>query len=237
MLCAMVIFCLSCNSPGAGAKGADDQGDRRDTRVTHEACAIESGGAERLDANGDRRADITIVREAGRELCRAADINFDGIVDAWSFKDATGRVRRREYDFDRDGKIDEIDLYQLGVLQQRQRATNTAGLLDTWEFYIDGRLTRTERDSDGDQVVDQWWEYPQPGCPLMHADANRDGKPDPGATIDYCKETGYVPPERQTYRQAESPDFNRSEALPTETENKEGEAEPPPPPADKGKKP
>ena len=55
---------------------------------------------------------------------------------------------------------------------------------------------RTERDSNGDGVIDQWWEYPKPGCPLIHADMNNDGRPDPGATIDYCKETGYVPPDR-----------------------------------------
>ena len=68
-------------------------------------------------------------------------------------------------------------------------------------------------------MIDQWWEYPKPGCPLIHADVNNDGRPDPGATINYCKETGYVPPERADKAVA-SPTFETKTSLPTETENK-----------------
>jgi hypothetical protein len=238
-----VLFCLGCNPSGAGAKSAEDDKPRRDTGVEHEPCDIASPAAERLDANADGRADLTIVRQGGREVCRAADINLDGVIDTWSYSDPSGQLRRREHDFDRDGKIDEIAIYKSGVVQEKLRATNIPGRLDTWEFYSAGKLTRTERDSDGDQIIDQWWEYTRPGCPMMHSDANRDGKPDVGATIDYCKETGYVPPERQTYRQTESPDFKRTEALPTETDvkevDKEGEGTKPEekPAGGEGKKP
>jgi hypothetical protein len=48
---------------------------------------------------------------------------------------------------------------------------------------------------------------------------NNDGRPDPGATIDYCKETGYVPPDRGDKAPA-SPTFETKSSLPTETENK-----------------
>jgi hypothetical protein len=83
-------------------------------------------------------------------------------------------------------------------------------------------------------VVDQWWEYPTPGCPLIHSDVNGDGRPDPGSTIDYCKETGYVPPERTGARHPTSPSFERPGTLPTELENREqGEGEQGPPPAEK----
>jgi hypothetical protein len=60
---------------------------------------------------------------------------------------------------------------------------------------------------------------------MIHADANQDGKPDPGTTIDYCKETGYVPPERQYYRQAEGPNFREQLGTPTEVDNKEDDAQ------------
>jgi hypothetical protein len=192
----LVSFCLGCNKAGPGAEGADSSGARRSTEIVHEECDLASSSAERLDANGDGRADITIVRENGREIC------------------------------------DEIALYSGGVVIEKHRSTSGLGQLDTWEFYKNGTLARTERDSDGDERVDQWWEYGDNGCPMMHSDANRDGKPDVGTTIDYCKETGYVPPERQDYRQATSPDFQRTEALPTETEVQEGE-----PPSDATKKP
>ncbi len=235
----VLIFYSGCNRPSAAASTAQGgSAVQRRTQVLHEECAITASSAERLDANGDGRADITIVRErGGREQCRAADINFDGVVDTWSYNGPDGQLRRREFDFDRDGQIDEIAIYKFGVVRQKQRATTSVGRLDTWEYYNDGVLTRAERDSDGDDLVDQWWEYAQSGCPLMHSDANRDGKPDPGTTIDYCKDTGYVPPERQNYRQVESPDFRRSDAVPTETEVKEvdgaDEAKPKPPAKEK----
>jgi hypothetical protein len=231
----LLVFYCGCNPPGP-AKAADGATAQRKTQILHEECKIADPAAERLDANGDGRADITIVRQGGREVCRAADINFDGVVDTWSYRDPTGKLRRREHDFDRDGQIDEISIYQAGVVREKQRATTNAGRLDTWEFYQNGALVRTERDSDGDDAVDQWWEYTQAGCPLMHSDANHDGKPDAGTTIDYCKETGYVPPERQSYRQTESPDFKRSDAVPTETDVTEVETAPPPPPVKEPKK-
>jgi hypothetical protein len=179
---------------------------------------------EHLDANGDGRADVTIVKEGGREVCRAVDLNLDGRVDVWAYMDDRGQLRRREYDFDRDGAIDQIVTYQGGVPTASQRATLLANRLDTWDYYQNGMLARTERDSDSDARVDQWWEYPKPGCPLIHSDANQDGKPDPGTTIDYCKETGYVPPERQYYRQAEGPNFRDQLGTPTEVENREVDA-------------
>jgi hypothetical protein len=180
---------------------------------------LKSETAEKIDANGDGKPDITIVREGNRELCRAVDLNFDGTIDAYSYFDAAGQLRRRENDYDKDGQIDEITAFNGGQITEKEQSTSLAQHLDTWDFYKAGVLVRTERDSNGDGVIDQWWEYPKPGCPLIHADVNNDGRPDPGATIDYCKETGYVPPERADKAPA-SPTFDSKTSLPTETENK-----------------
>lgn len=216
-----IVLQAGCNaSAGTSVKGPDGV-TKRDTAVEHEDCAIESASAEKLDANNDKRPDIFIVRDGSREVCRAVDLNFDGIIDAYSYNDASGQLRRRENDYDRDGKIDEITVYKAGVIAQKDQATSVASRLDTWDFYQNGVLTRSERDANGDGVIDQWWEYPEPSCPMIHADVNNDGRPDPGATVDYCKETGYVPPERSGPKGPSSPDFQRQEALPTELENKE----------------
>lgn len=224
----VVLFQAGCNASAGTSVNAPEGGvTKRDTAVQHEDCPIESASAEKIDANGDKRPDIYIVRDGARELCRAVDLNFDGLIDSYSYYDASGQLRRRESDYDRDGKIDEITVYKAGVIAQKDQATSVANRLDTWDFYQNGVLVRSERDSNGDGIVDQWWEYPNPSCPMIHADVNNDGRPDPGATVDYCKETGYVPPERSAPREATSPDFQRQEALPTELENKEaGEAEP-----------
>lgn len=209
-----------CSRDAGSAKGAEAVVQERDTEVTHEECDVASGGAEHLDANGDGRADVSLVREGARETCRAVDLNFDGLIDVWSYFDPQGRVRRRESDYDRDGRVDEISIFKDGVRVENRRATTLSHRLDTWEYFQGGKLVRTERDSDGDRVVDQWWEYPKPGCPVIHADVNRDGHPEPTASVDYCKDTGYVPPERQDYRTPESPSFEQTGVLPTEVDSK-----------------
>ena len=44
------------------------------------------------------------------------------------------------------------------------------------------------------------------GCPVIHVDADKDGRPDPGGSIDYCKETGFTPPtEEKEFADKEAP--------------------------------
>lgn len=222
---AWLLCAVACGSAGTSGGAATGGITKRDTAIRHEACDI-AGAQEKIDANSDRRPDIYIVREGSREACRAIDLNFDGVIDSYAYTDESGRLRRREYDYDRDGQIDEIATYANGVITEKDQATSMSRRLDTWDFYQNGVLARSERDSNGDGVIDQWWEYTKPGCPMIHADVNNDGKPDPGATVDYCKETGYVPPERQGPGAPQSPDFNKGLSTPTELENK---------PADEGK--
>jgi hypothetical protein len=214
-------FQLGCNGAASAGPNAPGSGiTRRDTTVTHEPCDIKSSGTEKIDANNDGKPDIFIVHEGGREVCRAVDLNFDGVIDSYSYFDASGQLRRRENDYDKDGQIDEITTFKAGQIAEKDQSTALAKHLDTWDFYQAGVLVRSERDSNGDGIIDQWWEYPKPGCPLIHADVNNDGRPDPGATIDYCKETGYVPPERASDKAPASPTFETKGSLPTELENK-----------------
>ena len=221
-LAASAMLQFGCNgAAGAGANSANSAV-TRETKVAHEKCDLSSETVERIDANGDGKPDITIVREGGRELCRAVDLNFDGVIDAYSYFDGSGQLRRRENDYDKDGQIDEITSFKAGQIAEKDQSTALPQRLDTWDFYQAGVLVRSERDSNGDGMIDQWWEYPKPGCPLIHSDMNNDGRPDPGATIDYCKETGYVPPERADKAPA-SPTFETKSSLPTEMENKPGD--------------
>jgi hypothetical protein len=221
---AGLLLAVGCGgSQGAAASAQGGGVTRRDTAITHEDCDTASA-AEKIDANNDGRPDIFIVRSGSTESCRAVDLNFDGVIDAYAYNDSSGRLRRREYDYDRDGQIDEIAIFQAGVLTEKDDATSMARKLDTWAFYQNGALARSERDSNGDGIIDQWWEYNASGCPMIHSDVNNDGKPDPGATVDYCKETGYVPPERQGPAAAQSPDFNKASSTPTEVENQPADA-------------
>ena len=223
---------LGCTgTSGQEAKSAEGGAVQRDNRVVHEECDIAASDAEKLDANGDGRADVTIVKRGGREACRAVDLNFDGKIDSWIYLDDRQVLRRREFAYGRDNRIVEIRLYKGGTLTEMHRATTMAGKLDTWHFYRAGKLARTERDADGDGTIDQWWEYPQPDkpkCPVIHSDVDGDGRPDPQASVDVCKDTDYVPPDRSEEYKYKSPDFSRPGSLPTESEepaDDAGEAE------------
>ena len=119
----LLVFSLlvSVFQPGCSGRGArSGEGGvvvEKDTEIVHEECDVASDKSERLDANGDGKADVTIVKIGNRELCRALDLNFDGVADTWIYLADNGLdVRRRERDYDRDGRIDEIALFEKGTL-------------------------------------------------------------------------------------------------------------------------
>lgn len=185
-----LMACGALSGSGRKAKGPP-RIEPRDTHLVHEDCPVAGAGGSAEDINGDGRPDRRTLSVGARPRCRTLDFNFDGVVDAWVYLDAAGRLRRRENDFDRDGNVDEVSLYAAGVLTEQQRATSRALQLDTWHYYRAGTLARTERDSNGDDYIDQWWEYPDQrsaDCPLIHSDVDGDGRPDPGATVDVCRD-------------------------------------------------
>ncbi len=217
----LVLGCSASGGLGVGGKGIVTA---RSRTIDHEPCDLESKSAEKVDANGDGHPDLSVVMNGAKELCRAADLDFDGRIDMWSYHDDAGKLRRRELDYDRDGNVDEIQLYKAGEIAEKHRASTPAKRLDTWEFYTAGRLVRAERDSDADGRVDQWWDYKTPDCPVIRADTDGNGEPDPKTEVDYCSESGYKPPE-QAVPTAAPMLQKETEALPTETSSTE-KAEP-----------
>lgn len=190
---AVLLSCLLSCLLGGCARGATpvaaDRLDlpRRAVAVVHEPCDVDAA-ARSTDVSGDGRPDFVVVTlPDGR--CEAYDLNFDGRVDLWAYFAADGAKRRTESDYDRDGRVDEVVVYERGQRVRALLATSLAGQIDTWQTSNDGRLARMERDADGDAVVDQWWEFPGGQglqCALVHMDIDKDGLPDPGATVDLC---------------------------------------------------
>jgi hypothetical protein len=161
--------------------------------IEHEACDTNSSSAQKVDTNGDGVPDIIRVQSDGREICRMVDLNHDAHPDSYIYFDGSGRVRRRESDFDRDGHIDEIAYYVNGVPVRKDRETNLDGRLDTWDFYENGKIHHRMRDSDADGKVDQWWTWPDPDkieCAVIASDHNGDGRPDLNDVIDVCNPSG-----------------------------------------------
>ena len=198
-------FCLAgglallaaCSAPDPSqTRPAAPTGDERDTEIKHEACDKDAPTARRVDVNGDGLPDIVHVMKGSREVCRVVDLNLDGAIDAFIYYDAEGRERRREADFDRDGRADEIARYQAGVIVLKERETNFDNKIDTWDYYEGGRLVRRERDSDGDAIIDQWWQFNDPTntrCAVVATDQNADGKPDPNSVVDLCGQSYGAP--------------------------------------------
>jgi hypothetical protein len=181
---------------GCSGENPKSAANERSREITHEACDVDSGSALKTDVNNDGRPDIIKVMSGGKEVCRAIDLNFDGVKDAFIYYDGAGKERRRESDFDRDGRPDEISVMEGGVVVRKELETNFDAKLDTWEEYQGGRLAKTERDSDGDGIIDEWWEFnrpDQPTCAVVVTDRNADGQPDPNTAVDMCGE-GYKAP-------------------------------------------
>lgn len=201
---ALVVTGAACVTPDNGNAHADSAVDnrQRDVSFHHDDCSP-GGDAKTVDVNNDGRPDIVHVMKDGREACRIVDLNFDGAVDVYIYYDEKGQERRREADFDRDGRPDQISILKDGQLVENQRETNFDDKIDTWDYYQNGVLLRRERDSDGDAIIDQWWQFydpARPKCAIVAVDHNADGKPDADQQVDLCNEgkvgigTGAPPP-------------------------------------------
>lgn len=191
---AQVMGCTTADDDKA--KTPANGPEKRDTTIVHEPCDGNASSAQKVDVNGDGKHDIIHVMSGAKEACRIVDLNMDGSVDAFIYYDDQGRERRRESDFDRDGRADEIAVFVGGQLELKMRETNFDNKIDTWDHYEGGRLVRRERDSDGDGIVDQWWNFNNPAkprCAVVASDRNADGKPDPESVVDLCGDSYGAP--------------------------------------------
>jgi hypothetical protein len=107
----------------------------------------------------------------------------------------------RAVDTDGDGKPDRVRVSFQGRDRCYGEDTNHNGKIDTWDVVDEsGRLTKRAHDSNDDGKVDQAWTFDptRKGCATVALDANGDGKPDPGSTVDICQQLtgtgGTVPP-------------------------------------------
>ncbi|MCC6644422.1 MAG: hypothetical protein IT374_02485 [Polyangiaceae bacterium] len=187
---ALLAACSKSVSVG-GAKSAGSEPDRP-LRVEPPACNVAKASSTE-DGNGDGRPDVFNVSSGS---CKAVDLNFDGKIDRYVYLDGGGVVRRIENDFDRDGRLDEVQHFRGGELFRKDREMNLDGKFDTWDYYEGGKVVRRERDTDADGKVDQWWTFPDAGnqaCPVVASDRDGDGLADVGSEVDICKPQGDEP--------------------------------------------
>jgi hypothetical protein len=102
----------------------------------------------------------------------------------FEYYDKTGQLRRREADYDDNGIVNSIEIYENGKLVRAELDTTNQGKIDTWDTFdpSTGKRTKRERDATGDGRVDQWWSYEGDKITIA-IDKNGDGKPDPESVV------------------------------------------------------
>lgn len=173
-----------CGGDGGGVANAKLPQGVRSQAIEHEACSEGGHRVEAVDVNNDGKPDIKRVYDGSREICRISDLNRDGKPDMFEYYDQTGQLRRREADYDDNGIVNAIEIYENGKLARVELDTTNQGRIDTWDFFdvATGKRTKRERDSTGDGRIDQWWTYEGDKVTIA-MDRNGDGQPDPDSTL------------------------------------------------------
>jgi hypothetical protein len=173
-----------CGGESSGGSKAATADGHRSTVIVHEPCAEGGHRVEPVDVNNDGKPDIRKMFDGSTEVCRVTDLNRDGHPDLFEYFDKAGQLRRREFDFDDNGVVNQIDTYQGGKLASRELDTTNQGRIDTWDTFepATGARVKRERDATGDGRIDQWWAYEGERVTIL-MDRNGDGLPDPDATI------------------------------------------------------
>ncbi|MBL9039244.1 MAG: hypothetical protein JNG84_12060 [Archangium sp.] len=162
-------FAVSACSSTKSAEKADTK-TGSDGQVLSDTIRQKQQGAEKVtefDLNGDKKPDVWTFTVAGtsadgKAIDRLArkdlDINWDGKVDIARSYDEKEALTVEKLDLDFDGRVDQVNYFEKGVVVRKERDLSSAGRPSLWLFYEKGKLVRKERDTNGDGKVD-YWEY------------------------------------------------------------------------------
>jgi hypothetical protein len=181
---AIVAITIGCGgNDSAVGKSKLPEGVRSQS-IEHEACNESGHRIEAVDVNNDGKPDIKRVFNGQREICRISDLNRDGKPDMFEYYDANGQLRRREADYDDNGIVNAIEIYENGKLVRAELDTTNQGKIDTWDTFdpATGKRIKRERDSTGHGRVDQWWTFDGDKVTIA-MDKNGDGKPEPESVV------------------------------------------------------
>ncbi|MFT3921540.1 MAG: hypothetical protein QM778_03295 [Myxococcales bacterium] len=182
----------------------------KDARTAGRSKPMVSGGEGDLSAlvkkceGGDARHEVSEYDTSGDDLpdvrkvflrvgdgtlarlvlvCRESDLNSDGAKDVIRYYTDEGRPLREEADRNFDGVMDEITIFQEGMIQRQEFDSQGDGKVDTKIFFDDGKPLRAERDLKARSTPEKWtpdrWEYFEEGRVVrMGTDVDGDGTVD-----------------------------------------------------------
>jgi hypothetical protein len=134
----------------------DEDGDGYRDKVSHHGAGSKIPYLIEIDTDHDRRFDRwEYYDRATGAMIKIGSSRHGWAPDIWIYPDSDGRPIKREYDEDKDNRVDRIELLQ------------------------DGRLVRTEIDADRDGRFDRWESWSPSGVMTYEElDTNGDGRPD-----------------------------------------------------------
>lgn len=150
--------------------------------VDDDRCNKTSKKVHQVDVNNDGRADLLTLtardKLGERLVCKQADLNFDGRIDAFLHYDDQGVLNREQYDMDFDGRIDLGRYYKENLLFLDEQDLDHDGYVDAWRRYDKARLVRIDHDRDHDGRPDMFTFYAAGQIDRVGYDVDGDGKVD-----------------------------------------------------------
>jgi hypothetical protein len=114
----------------------------------------------RADANKNGAIDTLSYMDGTRILRIELDLDENGHVERWDFYGAEGELEKVGFSRLNDGVMDAQAFYTpSGELARMEVSTKRDGTFDRIELYVDGVLTRSSEDTNGDGRPDKWDEY------------------------------------------------------------------------------
>jgi hypothetical protein len=132
----------------------DSNSDGRVDQVSHHAGQKDPALVV-LDTDFDGGNDRWEYYDASGRLTRIGATRGGGAPDMWVVVDVTGKVSRREYDDDRDGKVDRAEDLENGRITWTEVDSDRDGKVDRWQLWTQGRLAAEDLDLDGDAKPDR----------------------------------------------------------------------------------
>jgi hypothetical protein len=125
---------------------------------------------QEIDLNDDHKPDVFNTYQprsnAPRLLVRKeVDLNLDGQVDKITYFNEKSELEREEMDGNFDGQFDWTDHYQDNQRVMSEVDSDGNGKMDQFSYYegTPPRITRKERDTDGDTWIDVWERFDENG--------------------------------------------------------------------------
>ncbi len=197
---------------GAAACGSDSDTDpaRTSPQPTYDP---DTGKLTRLtaDINGNGVIDAWTYMDGSLVLRTEVDTDEDGQIDRWEFADERGRIVRTAWSRAKNGRADAWALIDEEGRPVRawMSASGDESRPDRWEYYEGGALVRSEDDTTGSGRPDRWDTYEHGVVHTTAFDEDADGRPDRRLTYDSSGQLALIetdPDDDGTYRRQQRVD-------------------------------